>query len=149
MLYFHAILSQIQKGSYINLSAGGHGATLVQCMRENKCVCVCASERDTKWRRPCRQQLWGWVEFTLLLPHLHPPTLLCFPHFSVLFFCLMLCLFFSRRLKKRVNTAWRQGFHQRERSKLGWPAYGTAKFIWEKRRWRKCKTSRERCAKAK
>lgn len=46
MLYFHAILSQIQKGSYINLSAGGHGATLVQCMRENKCVC--ASERDTK-----------------------------------------------------------------------------------------------------
>lgn len=48
MLYFHAILSQIQKGSYINLSAGGHGATLVQCMRENKrvCVCVCTQVRE-------------------------------------------------------------------------------------------------------
>lgn len=28
----------------------------------------------------------------------------CFPHFTVLFLCLMFCLFFSRRLKKRVNT---------------------------------------------
>lgn len=112
-------------------------------------ISVCASERDTKWRRPCRQQLWGWVEFTLLLPHLHSP-LLFYPHFSVLSSCLMFCLFLSRRLKKRVNThCLKTRLSPKRKIQVGMTCIWHCEIHLGKRGWRKYKKSRKNVLKQK